>query len=430
MWGVYFDTQPFFVGTTAILGRMSRRAYYGPLAPLRARDLRPVALPGKRWIRVRNRMAGIGAEELSLVHLDVDPRVSPVAAPRPRRLYLGREVVGEVVEVGPGTQFLRVGDRVAYQNDQSCATREIEPPCRHCAAGNYALCENRYLPGPQAIGGGWSEEMVLHERQVFLIPDGLTDEQAALVEPTAVALRAAMRRLPQPGETSMVIGAGTIGLLTTQAVRALGPEGTNITVLARYPFQVEMAARMGGDTVLYDEDLAVAVARLTGGQRFHSRFGADLMIGGFDTVYDTVGTSSTLNQALRWTRAGGTVVLVGNHLATLRVDMTPVWHQEIAIVGSRAHGAETPPPSRAALVGRDRAGRESTFQLAARLLREHRLTPERLITHRFPAHEVRRALAVARKRAEHRAIKVMLDMRDPSGLDQPVAEVLTEEVQA
>jgi threonine dehydrogenase-like Zn-dependent dehydrogenase len=421
---VYLDTQPARAILTALLGRVSRRAFYGPLAPLSVRTQRPIDLPGRRWVRVRNRMAGISGSDLQLVHLQLDPRVTPLAVPLPRRLYLGHEVVGEIVEAGPAAQFLQVGDRVAYQSDQCCATREVEPPCRHCAVGNYALCENRYLPGPQAVGGGWSDEMVLHERQVFLVPDGLTDEQAALLEPAAFAVHAAMRRLPQPGENALVIGAGTIGLLTTQAVRSLGPEGTSITTLARYPFQVEMAARMGADDVLYDEDLTVAVMRLTGAQRFQGRLGASLMVGGFDVVYDAVGSASTLQNALRWARAGGTVVLVGKQVAPLRLDLTPIWHQEVDLIGALGHGGENAIRTRAAVaLARDRGRRESTFQLAARLVGEHQMTPEKLITHRFPAREVRHALAVARARAEHRAIKVMLDMRDPSGLDSSDDEV-------
>lgn len=429
MWTVYLDTQPVRVVSTALLGRVSRRAYYGPLAPLRTRNVARAALPGKRWVRIRNRMAGVCGTDVHLVHLDGDPRIAPAAAPT-SRIYLGHEVIGEVTEVGPGVQFLRVGDRVAYQSDQNCATREVEPPCRHCAVGNYALCDNRYLPGPQAIGGGWSEEMVLHERQVFLVPDGVADEQAALLEPCAVGVHAALRRPPQPGEHVLVIGAGTIGLLTTQAVQALSPEGTSITNLARYPFQVEMAARMGANQVLYDEDLSASVARITGAQRYKGQLGAELMIGGFDVVYDTVGSSTTLQNALRWTRAGGAVVLIGAHLAPLRADLTPIWHQEVDLIGSMAHGTENAPATRAAALGRDLGGRESTFQIAARLVRDRKLTPERLITHRFPVREVRRAVATARNKAEHRTIKVMLDMRDPSGMDALDEEALAAELEA
>jgi threonine dehydrogenase-like Zn-dependent dehydrogenase len=428
MWSVYVDTHPVRVVSTSLLGHASRRAHYGPLAPLRARKLSRPPLPGRRWVRVRNQMAGVARGDLQLVHLEMDPHVAAQAAPRPSRIYLGREVVGEVVEVGPEVQFLRAGDRVAYQSDQCCATREIEPPCRQCAFGSYALCENRYLPGPQATGAGWSDEMVVHERQLFLVPDGLADEQAALLEPAAAGVHAALRRLPQPGDNVLVIGAGTLGLLTAQAVHALGPEGTTIAAIASYPFQAEMAARMGAEDVLYDEDLSAGVVRVTGAQRFQGRRDTELLMGGFDVVYDTTGTSETVQNALRWTRAGGTVVLVGGRLESMQVDLTPIWFHEIELIGSMAHGAESAPGTRAAAaLGRERGGREATFQLAARLVRERRLTPERLITHRFPLREVRRAVETARDEAEHRAIQVMLDMRDPTGLDEMDAEMLSEE---
>lgn len=420
MWSVYLDTHPARVETTRLLSRISRRAFYGPLAPLRARALAEPELPGEHWVRVRNRMAGIRGDDLQLVQLQDDRSVSPLAAPRHPRVYLGHEVVGEVVEVGPAVRFVRVGDRVALQSEQHCATRDIEPPCRQCALGNFALCENRFGPGPRQVGGGWSEAMVVHERQLFLVPDGLNDEQAALIEPVAVGLHAVLRRPPQPGDNVLVIGAGAVGLLTTQAVQAVGPEGISITALARYPFQVEMAARMGAAQCLYDEDLAAAVARLTGARRFQGARGAELFTGGFDIVYDAVGSAATLQQALRWTRAGGAVVLVGSRLAPLRLDLTPLWHQEVELVGSTGHGTEQNALSRSGSA--PGGGRESTFQLAARLMREHVMTPERLITHRFPLREVRQALATARDRGTHRAIKVMLDMRDPAGIERHLPE--------
>lgn len=428
MWSVYLDTQPLRVNITTLLGRVSRRAYYGPLAPLRTRAMGRPPLPDMRWVRIRNRMAGIGGADLRLVHLEGNSRVAATSAPQPPRVYLGREVVGEVIEVGPATQFLRPGDRVAYQTDQCCATREMEPPCRQCAVGNYAFCEFRYLPGPQPIGGGWSDEMVLHENQVFLVPDSMTDEQAALLEPSAVAVHATMRRLPQPGEKVLVIGAGSIGLLTTQALHALGPEGMHITTVAQHAFQVEMAARMGATHVIYDEDLSAAVVRLTDAQRFAGRRGAELLVGGFDVVYDTVGSATSLQNALRWAHEGGTVVLVGAQARTLALDLTPIWYREVNLIGSWSHGTENAPGARgAAALHTTRGGRESTFQLAAQLVRERQITPERLITHRFPLREVRRALETAHEKVDSRAIKVMLDMRDPTGLDQPLDDLLDAE---
>lgn len=226
----------------------------------------------------------------------------------------------------------------------------------------------------------------------------------------------------------LVIGAESTGLLTMQAVQALAPEGTAITAIARHPFQMEMAARMGATTVIYDENLSAGVMQSTGAQRFQGRRGAELLVGGFDVVYDSIGSATTLQNAVRWAREGGAVVLVGTRLTPLRLDLTPLWYREVDLLGAWLHGTENAPSARAAVaLGQDRGGREATFQIAARLVRERKLTPERLITHRFPLLELRQALATARHKGEHRAIKVMLDMRDPTGLDQPLAGILADE---
>ncbi len=395
MWSVYLDTNPLRLASTRALGSVSRRAYFGPLAPLRARNLAKTQLPGRRWVRVRNSMAGISGADVALVHLEADPRVSLLALPRQPRIYLGREVCGEVIDIGPEVEFLRVGDRIAYQLDQP-------------------------------IGGGWSDEMLIHERQAFLVPDSLSDEQAALLEPCAVAVHAALRHQPQPGDNVLVMGAGTLGLLTTQAIRALSPNA-HITVLARYPFQVEMATHLGATRMLYPEEGSAGVARLLDAQHFKRRLGAELLIGGFDVVYDTVGSSATLQQALRWVRGAGTVVLVGSRMTPMRLDMTPVWHQEVTLIGATAHGTEGWPGNAGLETwsGGD-GGRVSTFALAAALVRERRLTPQRLITHRFPLREVRRAVETARHKAEHHAIKVLLDIRDVPEVQLDDIEAITQ----
>lgn len=430
MWSAYLDSNPARVAATRALGVASRRAYFGPLAPLRTRNIGNANPVGKRWVRVRNIVAGISDAEVEQVYLRADSRVSLAALPRRSRAYLGREVVGEVIDIGPDVEFMRVGDRVAYQHDQCCSTRDIEPPCRQCAAGNYGLCENRYLPGPVAVGGGWGDEMVVHERQLFLVPDSLADEEAALLEPATLSLHAALRAMPQPGDNVLVIGSHTLGLLTTQALRVLAPNA-HITVRADAAFQVEMATRMGATRILYKEDGVAGVARITGARHFHRRFGPDLLLGGFDVIFDTTGTTATLQAALGWVRGGGTVVLVGKRIESMRLDLTPIWHQEIALIGATGHGTETWPGGQGmASWSGENGGRVSTFALAASLIRERRLTPARLVTHRFPLREVRRAVGVAHDNEAHRAIKVLLDIRDVAGIQQPVASLVPREAAA
>jgi L-iditol 2-dehydrogenase len=411
MYSAYLDLSPARVRGARALGRVSRRSYFGPLAPLRVRRFPTPDLPGGRWIRVRNVVSGIALDEVERTLVAWDPKVAPQATPQPARVYLGRQVVGEVVEAGPDTRLLRVGDRVVYQSGPCCATHEIEPPCRHCAAGSYALCENRFLPGPEQVGGGWSDEMIVHERQMFLTPDGLLAEQAALLEPAAEALRAALRYHPEPDDLALVLGAETPGLLLTQALRALAPS-LSITVAPQQSYQVEVATRMGATRILYPEDGDDAVARMTEGKLYRSRSGAQLLVGGFDVVYDTLGTEHSLRQALLWAREGGVVILTGRPQRWLRLDPTLLWSREVSLLGVYAHGAEAWPGGAQVAPAIVSGGRIATFILAAQMIRENLLTPERLVTHRFPLREIRTALGAMRDRVEHKAVQALLDIRD------------------
>jgi threonine dehydrogenase-like Zn-dependent dehydrogenase len=434
MWSVYLDTHPVRVTSTKMLGLASRRAYISPLALLRAKDIGDQALPGRSWVRVRNLIAGVSDEDIDLIHLELDPREGTQTANGPRRIYLGREVVGEVIEIGPNVEFLRPGDRVTYQLDQCCATREIEPPCRHCAVGNYSLCESRTLPGPQAIGGGWGDEMIVHERQLFLVPDSLTDEQAAMIEPCAVAVHTVLRHQPQPGDQVLVVGTAAAGLLAVQAARALVPNAL-IAALPSETFQVEMATRMGTTRILYPEEGTAGVARMTDARHIVAR-NAEQLVGGFDIIYDTVGSAETIVNAMNWTRDGGTIVLASRRIVPSELDLSPIWRKELNLLGALAHGTESWPRATSG-VGFGAGGggfgaegsRVSSFALASALLRERRLTPEKLVSHRFPISEVRRAIEVARNRSEHRTIKILLDIKDsprlpelPAGQSMPLMQ--------
>ncbi len=416
MYSVYLDLNPARALSVRTLGNASRRIYFSPVAPLRVRRMPAPPLPEGRWARVRNILAGLALDEVERTITSMAAGLAPTATPQPRRIYLGREVVGEVIEVGPEVRFLRVGDRVAYQTGPCCATREIEPPCRHCAMGAYALCENRYLPGPEQVGGGWGDEMVVHERQLFLVPDGMPLEQAALLEPTAAALHAALRYQPQVDDQALVLGAETHGMLITQALRVLSPM-LNITVAPEQSYQVEVATRMGATRILYPEDGVAAIARMTGAKLYRGQIGAELLVGGFDVVYDTLGTEHSLRQALAWAREGGVVVLAARSLHWMRLDMSAVWNREVTLLGAYTHGAESWPGGDDSFsIGGSTGGRASTFALASEMLRGQRLTPERLVTHRFPLSEVKTAITTVRDRAEHRAIKVLLDIEEIPGV--------------
>lgn len=395
---IYFEKSIPKILLSKALKAIWPNVIYSRLSPTRYVDLPEQPLPGADWVRLRNRLCGICASDLHLLFLDVDPRVSPAALPGTKYIYLGHEVVGEVIEVGSGVTTLKVGDRVILESPEAnCLKQEIKPLCRHCREGNHALCENSSLGrGPSGMGGGWGDGFTVHETGVYRVPDELDDETALMIEPLSVGVRTALRCLPQPDQRVLVVGSGMIGLAVVDALRALSP-ACHITTLARYPHQVEMARKLGADEIITHEDPYVATARITGGKLYTGQFRNRMILGGFDVVYDCVGSDKTVQDSLRWARAGGTVVLAGVNLKPMHVDLTPIWYQEVSLKGLYAHGME-----------QWNGLKQSTYDLTADLLFKKKLLVEGLITHRFPLKHWHTAVRTAKDKRSG-AIKVILD---------------------
>jgi threonine dehydrogenase-like Zn-dependent dehydrogenase len=137
----------------------------------------------------------------------------------------------------------------------------------------------------------------------------------------------------------------------------------------------------------------------TGARLYEAPFGNRMALGGFDVVYDCVGKAATVGESLRLARAGGAVVLVGMELAPLEVDLTPVWYQEVDLVGVLAHGSE------------DWEGRRrQDLDIVMGLLADGQLGIEGLVTHRFPLARWREAVATAEDKRSG-AVRVLLDYR-------------------
>jgi threonine dehydrogenase-like Zn-dependent dehydrogenase len=398
---VYFEKSIPKILLTKALQPIWPAVIYSRLSPTRFVDVPEKPLPGPAWVRMRNHLCGICASDLHLLFVDADPRISPAALTGTERIYLGHEVLGEVTEVGAGVTTLEVGDRVILDHPEaSCLNQEIEPLCRHCREGNPALCENASLDlGSEGVGGGWGDGITVHETMIYKVPEELDDEMAMMIEPLSVGVRGALRCLPEPDQSVLVVGSGIIGLAVIQAVRALSP-GCRISAMARYPQQVKMAGKMGADEVISQEDSYSASARITSGKLYTGQFKNRMIMGGFDVVYDCVGSKKTVQDSLRWARAGGTVVLVGVNLKPMHVDLTPIWYQEVDLIGLFAHGTEE-----------WNGAKQSTFDLTTDLLLKKKLLIDGLITHRFPLEQWRTAVRTAKDKSSG-AIKVVLDFRE------------------
>ena len=126
-------------------------------------------------------------------------------------------------------------------------------------------------------------------------------------------------------------------------------------------------------------------------------FGNEMVIGGFDVIYDTVGNDRSIADSLRWARAGATVVVVGINFMPKRLDYTPIWYQEVSLMGINCHGQET-----------FRGKSMTSFDVALTLYREGKLDFSGMITHVFPMADFRQAIQVFFDKKRHQAVKVAL----------------------
>ena len=379
----------------------------GPGSPLQLTDMPAPELRGDDWAVLATRLAGICGTDLGLLTGQSSPSASPFNS---FPAVLGHEVVATIREAGSRVPY-PPGTRVVVDPGISCTMRGLDPPCPACREGFPYLCRrctegalapaiiigfNRDLPG------GWGEMMAAHAGQLFPVPEEMSDERAVLVEPLAVAVHAVLRRKPQPGSRVLVIGAGTIGLCTVAALRLLEVD-CHITLAARYSFQAELGRSLGADQIIdgRGDGLLHAAADQPWSSLHKPVMGRPVLRGGFDMVYDCVGSRSSLDDALRVTAEGGTMVLVGGAGDVGGLDWTFVWLRELSIIGSAGYGMEKP-------------GGEPihTFQLTMdRMMARPDLPVERMITHRFPLAEYRSALTAALGRRSSRAIKVVFDYR-------------------
>jgi L-iditol 2-dehydrogenase len=391
---------PTYLATLAA-GRLSPRFYTGALACTRYTDVEQPALPSERWVRIRTRLGGICGSDLNVISLGASPSTSPFSS---FPFVLGHENVGEVVAVGDGVTKVGIGARVTANPLLCCEPRGIAERCAPCESGHHSRCahftDGEIAPGmligtTRGLGGSWGEEFVAHEDQLVAIPEGVSDESAVLIEPFACSVHAVRANLPAAGERVLVIGAGSIGLLTIAALRALAP-AARVTSLARYDAQRAHAARLGAaDIVPARGDYLVALADAGGTRLLEPIIGKPVGVGGFDRTFVCIGGARGMEDAMRVTRAGGTIVLLGNSSTMNGLDWTPLWLKELTVRGSLCYGS---PVHASAGAG--------AFAEAAALIVSGAAPIAPLLTHTFALGDYANAIATASNKRGGESIKV------------------------
>lgn len=396
------ESIPRYLLTKAV-GTLYPPVFWSPMAMLRYLDIPEPYLPGPQWIKIDTRYGGICGSDMHTLLLKNSPALSPfVSFP----FTLGHENVGVVVEVGGEVEEINPGDRVVVEPVLPCATRGIEEPCEFCSRGETGLClnftEGDLSPGLllgacRDTGGSWSSCFVAHKSQVFQVPDQVSNDNAVMVEPFCCALHAVLRDFPKDHENVLVMGAGTIGLCTVAALRALDSKA-RVIVVAKHAFQAQMAIQCGADNAILqqEEDYYHTMSSATGGRLLSPILGKRVMVGGADIVYECVGSSNSIDDTLRLTRTGGKVVLVGLASLAKGVDWTPIWLNELTIRGSYCYGMD-----------RINGQRLRTFQIALDWMTEGKLDLSSMVTHRFDLRNYKKALIGVTNKGKNEMIKAV-----------------------
>ncbi|MDD3278791.1 MAG: NAD(P)-dependent alcohol dehydrogenase [Lachnospiraceae bacterium] len=248
---------------------------------------RPIPQPKEDEVLVKIEYVGICGSDL---HYYEAGRIGDFIVEPP--FVLGHEAGGTVIEVGSNVKNLKVGQRVALEPGKTCGT------CEHCKEGKYNLCEDVIFFATPPVDGVF-QEYVAHEAGLcFPIPDQMTTMEAALIEPLAVGMHAAMQGGAHLGQTAVVMGAGCIGLVSLLSLKAMGV--SRVYVVDVMEKRLEKALELGADGVIngMKEDTVARIKELTGGK------GCDLGI-------ETAGTQITTTQLMKAAKKGSTIVLVG-----------------------------------------------------------------------------------------------------------------------
>ncbi|HKD59380.1 MAG TPA: galactitol-1-phosphate 5-dehydrogenase [Terracidiphilus sp.] len=275
--------------------------------------------PGEHEVLVKVAACGICGSDVHGYDGTSGRRIPP--------LVMGHEAAGVIAAVGRGVTGYRVGDRVTFDSTVYCGQ------CAYCRRGEVNLCGERQVIGVSCgdyrRNGAFAEFIVVPERILYRLPSKLSFPEAAMLEGTSVALHAVKVSGVKKGDTVLVVGAGMIGLLTMQALRAAFVGRVLIADIDET--RLTLGELLGADEALRGTggQIAEAIMQRTGGV-------------GADVVFDAVGRAKTVAESIDSVRKGGTVTLIGNIEPEVTLPLQKVVSREIRLQGTAASAGEFP----------------------------------------------------------------------------------------
>jgi 2-desacetyl-2-hydroxyethyl bacteriochlorophyllide A dehydrogenase len=316
----------------------------------------PTAGPGEALLRVRR--VGICGTDLHIFQGHLDHRI-------PKGGVIGHETLAEVAEA-PASSGFRAGERVVVEPLRTCGT------CRACRMGAAYLCYGLRVLGVEEPGG-MQEYWTVPVDRLLRVPATLGDDEAAVIEPLAVATHDVRRAEVKAGDAVLVMGGGPIGALIAMVCKH---RGARVLVSELNPFRIEILRKLGIDTAEPDQDLKARVDAWTSGD-------------GADIVFEVTGNPAAVRVMTSLVRVWGTISMVAIHGESVPVDLYRFFARELTLHGSRLYARED---------WVEAIGMASTGAVT--------LAP--LVTHRLPLESLQKGMVDALSGAP--VMKVLIDL--------------------
>jgi threonine dehydrogenase-like Zn-dependent dehydrogenase len=258
-------------------------------------------------LKIKVKVTGICGSEIHAYHGIHPYRIPPVVS--------GHEFAGEVVEIGPDVTKYNIGDRVTVEPQYGCGK------CSYCRNGQYNVCKNKVVLGSNKWSGSFGEYVIAPEEAVIPLPDNITYEQGALIEPLAVGLHIVRKSKLEIGQTVAVIGVGTIGLSILISAKMAGAQNIIVSDIVEYNLQV---AKQLGATYCINSSKEETV-------KMYNDYSAST---GIDVAFVAVDVISAFQTALNIVSPKGTIGILAPPRNAQGCDLISITKKELCIVGT------------------------------------------------------------------------------------------------
>ncbi len=321
-------------------------------------------VPQKGEVLVKIQKIGVCGSDIHVYHGEHPFTKYPITQ--------GHEVSGEIAALGEGVEQFRIGQKVTIQPQVVCGKCH---PCRH---GKYNLCEELKVMGFQTTGVA-SHYFAVDAKKVTLLPEEMSFDEGAMIEPLAVAVHAVRRAGDVTGQKIAVLGAGPIGILVAQTAKGMGAESVLITDIS--DVRLGKAKECG-------IDFCVNTREQDFGEALLSAFGPDKA----DVIYDCAGNNTTMGQAIEYARKGSTIILVAVFASRGDLDLAVLNDHELDLNTSMMY-------------------RNEDYVKAIELVKEQKVQLKPLISKHFPFREYLKAYEYIDENRET-TMKVIINVQE------------------